>query len=216
MPPSGKLSEYDRYGVSDRDIFSPFVIHKWSETAKQIFLPPFRFDCHFLADAKIPEFLESTGWKNPVDTSNTAFNLAYQKSIFEYIAATPGLMEHFHAAMAASGDFGLHNAVQEVPWPEILGPVEKDNVALVDLGGADGSLLMQILHKYPELTGEFILQDLPDVIEKGKDKLHKRVKSMPHDFFTEEPVKGMFRHDTQPLTYPFSHLWKVPERTICG
>jgi hypothetical protein len=99
-------------------------------------------------------------------------------------------MAHFHATMAATRDFGLYNAVDEVPWPEVIGQVHDKGVSLVDMGGADGSVLLQIRDKYPQLTGEFILQDLPDVIEKGKDKLDKRVKSMPHDFFSEQPIKG--------------------------
>lgn len=93
--------------------------------------------------------------------------------------------------MMATKDFGLYNAVDEVPWPQILGMVENDKVALVDMGGADGSVLSQILHKYPELTGRFILQDLPDVIERSKDKLYERITAMPHDFFKEQVVKGV-------------------------
>jgi len=150
-----------------------------------------------LADAKIPEFLETTGWKNPSNASHAPFNLAYpdKRSIFDYIEENPRLMAHFHATMASTGDFGLYNAVHEVPWAEILGPVPSDDVALVDLGGADGSVVLQILDQYPKLTGEFIVQDLPDVIEKGKEKLDKRVKSMPHDFFNIQPVKGTFHQE---------------------
>ncbi len=51
---------------------------------------------------------------------------------------------------------------------------------------------MHILRNFPGLRGEFILQDRPDVIEKGKENLGKQVKTMPHDFFTEQVVKGTF------------------------
>lgn len=151
-----------------------------------------RFDLHFRTNSKLPEFLEATSWKNPQDALHAPFHLAHpdKKSIFDLISATPGLMDHFHAAMAAAGDFGLYNVVSEVPWPEILGSVEGDQVALVDQGGADGAVLTQILHKYPMLTGNFILQDLPDVIEASRARLDTRIKPMPHDFFLEQPVKG--------------------------
>ena len=92
--------------------------------------------------------------------------------------------------MAAGGDFGLYNAVLEVPWPEIVGQVDPNQIAFVDLGGADGSVVTQILHKYPELRGKFLLQDLPGVIGTVSDKLDKRIGAMPHDFFTEQPVHG--------------------------
>ena len=154
--------------------------------------PAIRFDLHFLSDAKIPEFLESSGWKNQRDSSHAPFNLAYpgKKSIFDHISDSPGLMGHIQTTMAVSEDFGLYSTANEVPWPEILGSVQSEKFALVDVGGADGSVLSQILHKYPSLTGEFVLQDLPDVIEKGKDKLDRRVKPMVHDFFTDQPMKG--------------------------
>jgi hypothetical protein len=81
--------------------------------------------------------------------------------------------------------------------------VQDKEVALVDMGGADGSVLVQIRDMYPQLTGEFILQDLPNVIEKGKDKLDKRVKSMPHDFFSEQPIEGMIREDNPLFSWTY-------------
>jgi hypothetical protein len=119
--------------------------------------------------------------------------------------------------MGAIADFGLYNAVNEVPWVEIIGPVKSDEVSLIDLGGADGSLLMQILRRYPEIKGEFILQDLPEVIEKARKTLDKRVTPMEHDFFTEQPIAGKpLKYYIHLRYYMLTFFSKVPECIICG
>ena len=45
--------------------------------------------------------------------------------------------------------------------------------------------------KFPEAPGRLILQDLPVVIDAIKE-LPSKIERMPHDFHTEQPVKGKF------------------------
>lgn len=65
-------------------------------------------------------------------------------------------------------------------------------IQLVDVGGGHGAVLKQILEKHPELDAkQCVLQDRPDVIEMAKASgALPDVTLMPHDFRTEQPVKG--------------------------
>ncbi|KAE8557008.1 hypothetical protein EYB25_001714 [Talaromyces marneffei] len=44
--------------------------------------------------------------------------------------------------------------------------------------------------KHPEVQGKFVLQDLPEVIEKAKLLVSTEIEAMEHDFFKEQPIKG--------------------------
>jgi hypothetical protein len=64
-----------------------------------------------------------------------------------------------------------------------------ESVMLVDIGGSIGHDLEDVLHKYPQIPGRLILQDLPMVLENAR-QLNPRIEKMEHDFNQEQPVKG--------------------------
>lgn len=142
---------------------------------------------------KLPEYLAKTGWKNPTNATDTPFHRGHgtNKSMFEYYAQDSNLLQHFNNSLATVEDMNVYNAILETPWPAILGPVPALGVALVDVGGASRNVLQQILTKHPDLTGRFVLQDLPDAIEKVPRDLNPRIEVMSYDFFTPQPIKGM-------------------------
>uniref|UniRef100_A0A093VUY4 Demethylsterigmatocystin 6-O-methyltransferase n=2 Tax=Talaromyces marneffei PM1 TaxID=1077442 RepID=A0A093VUY4_TALMA len=61
---------------------------------------------------------------------------------------------------------------------------------LVDVGGSTGHDLQEFRRKHPEVQGKFVLQDLPEVIEKAKLLVSTEIEAMEHDFFKEQPIKG--------------------------
>jgi hypothetical protein len=66
---------------------------------------------------------------------------------------------------------------------ELGGASDLENRALiVDIGGCCGQSLLQIKEKWPGLEGKLILEDRPMVLDSLPD--------LPHDFFTEQPVKS--------------------------
>ena len=69
--------------------------------------------------------------------------------------------------------------------------ITNDDVLLVDIGGSIGHDLAEFKSKWPDLPGRLILQDLPAVVANA-DGLHETIEVMPHDFFTPQPVQGMF------------------------
>lgn len=65
---------------------------------------------------------------------------------------------------------------------------QPDDVVFVDVGGGNGSQCAALRRSLPELRGRVVLQDHSYVLEKALEV--KGMEKMPHDFFTEQPVKG--------------------------
>jgi hypothetical protein len=70
--------------------------------------------------------------------------------------------------------------------------VDREDVLLVDVGGSMGHDLSEFRRKWPGAPGRFVLQDLPDVVTQARTmQLSSDIEVMEHDFFTEQPIKGM-------------------------
>jgi hypothetical protein len=89
-----------------------------------------------------------------VKQGRTAFDLAYQQPIFEYLRAHPDKDREFSAAMASIS--GTENDAVARAYP--FGKFAK----LVDVGGAHGHLLAAILRRHKKLRG--VLYDQPQVV----------------------------------------------------
>jgi hypothetical protein len=72
---------------------------------------------------------------------------------------------------------------------ELDGASDLENRALiVDIGGGRGQSLLQIKEKWPGLEGKLILEERPMVLDSLPDL--PGIEKLPHDFFTEQPVKS--------------------------
>ena len=81
------------------------------------------------------------------------------------------------------------------PMEERLGKGMKqcaDEVLLVDVGGGMGHDLKLLKQKYPQTRGRLILQDKEEVIRQQISETGNSYEKMAHDFFTPQPVKGVF------------------------
>lgn len=99
---------------------------------------------------------------------------------------------------------------------------DRDAPLLVDVGGSTGHDLAEFRRKHPEVQGQFILQDLPEVVEKAQTLISPEIKAMEHDFFKEQPVKGTYiRHHSKFFFFlhnPFVFLTvlsQAPGPTLC-
>ena len=74
------------------------------------------------------------------------------------------------------------------PWAAL----GNGNALVVDVGGSQGHISIALAQAFPNLS--FIVQDRPETIAGAESKIPSevadRVKFMPHDFFTEQPVAG--------------------------
>ncbi|HEV2028506.1 MAG TPA: methyltransferase [Candidatus Dormibacteraeota bacterium] len=96
-----------------------------------------------------------------IRTGERAFDHVYGMRNWDYYAKHPTEAAIFDGAMSS-----------------ITGPVSKAVAAaydfsqfplIADLGGGDGTLLTEILHRYPSVRG--LLFDLPNVVERARKKL---------------------------------------------
>jgi hypothetical protein len=145
----------------------------------------------------MPEFLRETEYANPIDKNRTAFKYAYKtdQHYFEYIN-TPGREVKLEA-------FRNHMDFKTVGqrWfevPALMGAVfgdaksGKDDVLLIDIGGAGGQDLLAFHDAQPSLPGRLILQDLPSSIDALEPATFSQqgVEIMGHNFFEPQPVLG--------------------------
>lgn len=84
---------------------------------------------------------------------------------------------------------------QRQRWFEFFPVISKlssndiETPVLVDVGGGTGHELVNLIQKYPDLSGRLIVQDITAVID-SITKLPSAVEAMKHDFFAPQPVKG--------------------------
>lgn len=145
----------------------------------------------------LPAYLKENGFKNPTDVNDC--NLQFWQgdkdaNMFAYVGTNPKLTGDFNDAMECHSKYNL------TPWPEVY-PTDtvvaaaKPGVPLVvDVGGGKGHDLKKFLARHPEACetpGSLVLQDLPDILKGVEAELATpAIKVQPHDFFTEQPVKG--------------------------
>ena len=127
-----------------------------------------------------------------IQTGSTAFEKVYGKPIFEYLGEHPDKARIFDAAMV-----GIHGRESD----DILDAYDFSSMSVVaDLGGGNGSQIINLLNRYPNLKG--ILFDLPHVIERAKKQIESagltdRCELVAGDFFDAVPDGAdayMMRH----------------------
>ncbi|ROW06975.1 hypothetical protein VMCG_04042 [Cytospora schulzeri] len=81
-------------------------------------------------------------------------------------------------------------AVTAFPFGEELGKldIKDDEIAIVDIAGGQGHIMMDIRARYPELKGRIIVQDLPAVLDTVPGGPPKGIEFMPYNMFTPQPV----------------------------
>lgn len=109
----------------------------------------------------------------------------------EYYAPHPDIASRFAASMSLFSDtIGLSPSclVQGYPWSA----VGNGRGSVVDVGGSRGFQCVAIAQSFPDL--QFVVQDLPHMINGAKDTLssdfESRINFIEHEFFTEQPVSA--------------------------
>lgn len=152
--------------------------------------------CTISAVHSIPQWLKSNGYQTPTNGKQCPFNLGFrtEQHFFEYMGANPhlagqfnNLMSAYHQGCPSWMDTNFYPVREQLLAGARTGP---EDVLLVDVGGNRGHDLEEFRTKVPEASGKLILQDLPGVISQIK-KLDERIQPMAHDFWTEQPVKGI-------------------------
>lgn len=151
------------------------------------------FDEHLPALVMMPAFFrENGGWKVPTAPTNCPYTFAHRTEGVEcwsYIAKFPERQANCNEAMKAQSFDGVW-AVGLYPFAERLQQSRgnEETPLVVDVGGGAGYTSRKIRELCAGVEGTVVLQDLEGVLADAED-VDGMVK-MPHDFFTEQPVKG--------------------------
>ena len=120
--------------------------------------------------------------------------LAYTfgQPMWQLLRNNPRIKEAFDDNMAG------RNTMHKIHWHEKYPAAERlatgakhdtESVLLVDVAGNQGYDISSFRQSFPDLPGRYILQDLPETLQRIKS-LAPTVETMEYDFFTPQPVKG--------------------------
>lgn len=171
---------------------------KWYNTNSLV-----RTNCITSGILALPAQLKKDGYANPANGKDCAFQRGFRTDLhfFEFMKENPEAASQFnnHMSVYHQGrpswmDVGFYDV------PSLFSNVAQDDVLLVDVGGSMGHDLSEFRRKWSDAPGRLILQDLPDVVAQAKSgQLHPSIEAMEHDFFTEQPIKGIVSSSIAPL-----------------
>lgn len=138
----------------------------------------------------LPEHLKSTGYKNPEDETNTAFNKAFgtDKHVFFWFGGQAERLKYFNDYMAL-------RRTPDVSWLSVYPVVEEakgvtaDRAVFVNVGGGIGHQCAEFKKAHPDIPGRVVLEDLQHSINAALPT--PGVENIVHNFFEKQPVKGM-------------------------
>ena len=148
-------------------------------------------EINFQTASSIRSFVKSSEFLRTGDTSSPpAFQFATGKSLWNVLAEDPGLRRDFDLFMRERREH------EERSWHIRYPPVaalrveelknDKDVALMVDIGGANGSQLVDFRDQFPELPGGCVLQDM----QPPEEPPAPGIEVMKYDFFQKQPVQG--------------------------
>ena len=137
----------------------------------------------------LPDFLAKTNYQDILDDTNTPTQVAYKTSL-------PGMLwvqEQPQAAAYFNDYIAFHRKQQLTCWdvyPVMTETHGRDPkaVVLVDVGGSLGHQCAEFKHRFPQVPGRVVSQDLQGPISTAMSI--PGVENMVHDMFTPQPIKG--------------------------
>lgn len=142
--------------------------------------------------AKAPEFLRKHNYQFIEGLTSRPWNYAMNREemIWEWFSADPERLRLSNSFMEA--DRGSQPSW--VVWCSLPGQLVKafdggvEDVFMVDVAGGRGHDLKSFTDKFPDVKGQFILEDLGHDLEQSVDGI--RAKKIAFDLFKEQPIKG--------------------------
>lgn len=141
--------------------------------------------------AKLFDYLELNDYKNPDDAYHAPFQLAYntKNHYFEWLSQNSEKQEVFNSVMTQAQQHRGADWFELYPVEEKL-RVSPDQVLLVDIGGGVGHDITAFKKRFPDLPGQLIVQDLPQVIDTIKGPLPEGITAIGHNMFKQQPITG--------------------------
>ncbi|KAI1465765.1 S-adenosyl-L-methionine-dependent methyltransferase [Daldinia caldariorum] len=151
--------------------------------------------------AKLPEFFEKYGPREPVDkTLPLSFGLSGDGQLdpWELVAqrGTEHIEQFGHAMQAMPTYAWPYTGAYDFEWVAKYAVTNSERPLIVDVGGSYGHALRVHLTKFPGIPpSRCVVEDRAEMIlnvkkEHENDTIMKYVTKVPTDFHKEQPVKG--------------------------
>ncbi|KAF7588263.1 hypothetical protein BBP40_005949 [Aspergillus hancockii] len=139
--------------------------------------------------ARLPEYFREHHYIMPKEYSRSPMRWAVGQSQFEWLAQRKHHQNLFNSYMSSRRD-GKPSWFDVYPVDRLVdGALEHDDaVFIVDVGGNQGHDLVRFREKRPDVTGRFILQDLPKVVSSAT--LEEDIEAVGYSFLDPQPIKG--------------------------
>ncbi|BCR97116.1 uncharacterized protein AKAW2_30435A [Aspergillus luchuensis] len=181
----------------------------------------FVMDEHMPTHLKMHDFLAYNGWKSPDSVSNNPYTYTHEtggKGMFQHLASYPSRMEAFNKGMTMQA-MTSGWMLDVYPFKKVISdqtPATNDPVA-VDIGGGKGRAIRQIRSLCDGLPGRYILEDQEHVIRSIVPP-PDGIEMVPHDFFTEQPVKGALIYLIRRClhNWPPSKVTEILKKTVAA
>ncbi|KAL3479808.1 S-adenosyl-L-methionine-dependent methyltransferase [Aspergillus californicus] len=150
------------------------------------------FHTNLQVTAKLFEYFEKNGYKNPEDAYDAPFQLAYNTGshYFDWLKENPAAQHSFNSVMTQTQRYRGEDWFEIYPVSEKLEIGNPDRALLVDIGGGVGHDLIAFKKRFPDLPGKLVLQDLPQVIDAIEEPLLEGVSAIKHSMFEPQPIQG--------------------------
>lgn len=152
---------------------------------------------------KLPEFLHKSNYENPTDVMHTvvqdAFHLKDGDDAFDWLRINPRILGFFQTFMSIRRQGAQETWLSVYPVEEETKTWNPNDAVYVNIGGNIGMQNAEFKTRYPDVPGRVILQDRPENIAKAMRT--PGVENIAYDFFTPQPIQGMYALDTPPLVY---------------
>ncbi|KAF7921268.1 uncharacterized protein EAE98_008694 [Botrytis deweyae] len=144
-----------------------------------------------LAYRALPGFLADTKYKNPTNPQNTAVQTAFHhpnKDLSGILGEKPDTAQAFATLMGTWAE-GTSLVQDLFPIARFLAEGDSSISALwVEVGGGYGQKTVAPRAAFPELEGQFVVQDLLHIVS-GAGR-NEGIEYLVHVIFEEQPVKG--------------------------
>lgn len=160
----------------------------------------------FVPYAKMPEYFEQYGRKEPQTTNHVPMSFAYGKpdlSFYELLAEDEAWVGSFLKGMAhVESRMPVTAGIYDFSWlvAEARARPDSGRAVLVDVGGGKGGAIRAIHREFPGLpVHRFVLEDRPETLEAGlalEEPELAGVRRVALDFHKDQPVKGAWCGDT--------------------
>jgi hypothetical protein len=163
-----------------------------------------------LAHSKLPDYFKKTGFKNPIDENDTAFNYATKRDKRRFDSNLQPGTEPWAEAFQNHEKFKetlSKRWYESAPVDQILPQkFDSNKVLLVAISGDIDHDLLGFHAAHPNQPGRLILQVAPNIMESVDKAKLEPIEVMEYDLTKEQPVKGAKAYYLKRVTYGLSDI----------